>query len=109
MMDIDLLLKILAFCAGIVGWSWLVVKYVVDRMDRIVSNERKQREEQHETMTKRHDFDKHVEHTERQLTILREEVKSSQANLTTLIQQLGLQVNSRLDNLLVAFTKRSND
>lgn len=109
MMDVDLLLKILAFCAGIVGWSWMVVKYVVDRMDHIVSDERKQREEQNEAMTKRHDFDKHVEHTERQLTILREEVKASQANLTTLIQQLGIQVNTRLDNLLVAFTKRSND
>lgn len=109
MMDVELILKILAFCAAIVGWSWAVVRYVVDRMDRIVGDERKKREEQMDDMTKRHDFDKHVEHTERQLSILREEVKASQANLTTLIQQLGVQVNTRLDNLLVAFTKRSND
>jgi len=109
MMDVDLMLKILAFCTGIVGWSWMVVKYVVDRMDHIVSDECKKREEQNEVMTKRHDFDKHVEYTERQLTILREETKASQANLTTLIQQLGIQVNTRLDNLLMVFTKRSND
>ena len=108
-MEIHSTLQILAFCAGIVAWSWAVGKSVVDRMDRIVSDERKKREEQVETMTKRHDFDRHVEHTERQLTVLREEVKASQTNLTALIQQLGLQVNSRLDNLLVAFTKKSND
>lgn len=108
-MDIELVLKILAFCAGLVGWSWVVVRYIVDRMDGMVNSERKHREEQVEAMTKRHDFDWHVEYTERQLTILRDEVKSSQATLTTLIQQLGLQVNARLDNLLVAFNRRNND
>jgi len=108
-MEPSTILQALAFIFSLFVWTAGIIKYLVDRMDKGDDAEREKREQAMSDVTKRPDFDRHVEQTERQLAEIRNDIKLQQTTLVKTINDLGVQVSNRLDNLMLALNKRAND
>ena len=109
MMELSTMLQALGIIFGIFAWTAGIIKYLVDRMDKGDDTEREKREAAMSDVTKRPDFERHVEHTERQLSEIRNDIKQQQTTLVKAINDLGVQVSNRLDNLMLSLNKRAND
>lgn len=109
MMELSTIIQALVAIFGVFAWTAGMIKYLVDRMDRGDNTEREKREAAMKDVTKRPDFERHVEHTERQLSEIRNDIKLQQTTLVKAINDLGVQVSTRLDNLMLSLNNRAND
>lgn len=93
--DIEFTFKILSVAFGCAAWTIGVIKYLVDRMDKM-------KEDLHSRISDRvhkEDFDKHIARTENEFKSFREEFRSVQLTIT-----------QRLDSIMLAIGKvKTND
>lgn len=99
------LLTIICIVAGVCVYTFTIVRYLVDRIDTAVEKERLAREADVKTLAAKEEFDRHVAATDRQIESMREDIKLTQTHFVKIVTDFGIQVNTRLDQILISFTK----
>lgn len=107
-MELNTVLQLLAIVATLGFQTFAIVRYLIDRMDRKIEAERKEREEDMKTVTKKTEFDRHVEHVDRQFAQVREDIRTQNASVMTAITSLGNTLTNRLDNLMLTMNNQTN-
>lgn len=108
-MELSMAIQILVVVLSGFAWTLGVIKYLVDRIDRGDENERKNREKALTVFADRRDFENHVEQNDRQISELRNDIRHQQITLIKAINDLGVQVSGRLDNLMLSLNRRADE
>lgn len=86
--------EIVGIALGVVAWTLGVIKFILDKVDE---------------KTAEADFLRHVDQNEKDHNALWAEMRLSRDRLASAITDLGVQMNGRLDNLLMLLTKQNHD
>lgn len=108
-MDVASLIKVLGVVGVMAVQTWALVRYMLDRMDKLVGDERKERLEMIEKLyekvnvlsgetVKREEFNTHVN-----------SMRNDSQNLLTMLNNLGQAINTRLDGVLLMLAKGNQD
>lgn len=108
-MELNEVLLLLVAIAGLGFQTFAIIKYLIDRMDAKIAEERNAREDDMKTVTKKSEFDRHVEHVDRQFAQVREDIKSNNSTVMAAITGLGTTLGNRLDNLMLSLGTSNNN
>ncbi len=97
MMDWTALVEIIIGVFCLIGWTLGVIKYIMDKID-----DKADRDEITATLIR------HEEKDEREHSALWTEIRASSNKLAETVNELGHQLNSRLDTLIIAMTKKND-
>lgn len=101
-MELNTALQALVFVVSLGFQTFAIVRYLIDRMDAKIKEERDAREDDMKTVTKKSEFDRHVEHVDRQFAQVREDIKTNNSTVMVAISGLGTTLGNRLDNLMLS-------
>lgn len=105
--DLSMFLEIVGMLGSAAVQTWLIIKYLIDRQDKAVNKLRDERiamiAELHNKVNKisddhvkREEFNAHVEAT-----------KSDARSMLTMLTNLGVSINTRLDSVLLMMAARN--
>lgn len=100
MSEIMVFIQLCAIVVGMAVQTWLIIRYLIDRMDQKMKEEREERlrdqakiettiNEFRDTHVRRDDFHRHVDNVEKQI-----------GNLVIMISNLGTKFDTRLDAMM---------
>lgn len=100
MTDAVMVIQLCAIVVGMAVQTWLIIRYLIDRMDDEMKEERDERLRQQtktessisefrDTHVRRDDFHRHVDNVEKQIS-----------NLVIMISNLGTKFDTRLDAMM---------
>ena len=100
MSDVMMVIQLGAIVVGMAVQTWLIIRYLIDRMDQKMKEEREERLREQsktdstindfrDTHVRRDDFHRHVDNVEKQI-----------GNLVIMISNLGTKFDTRLDAMM---------
>jgi len=100
-MPLSELLTLLGIIAAGVGALWGAIQWLISRMDNLNADIHLRIN----TMTNKTEFDKHVEHMEKQISSVRDDIRLSKDAFASELRLLSSNISTRLDNIMLAIRK----
>lgn len=107
MLDIPVLIQIIALIVAVGGYTWGVVRFVMESIEKKISSEREERlriekdlynkiDHTKDQNVRREDFNRHVDYVEKQFGVFR-------ADLNNFMQGIG----TKLDSVIILMTNQN--